>query len=205
MSAGNIDPAWPVIVSIEDTGVTTALMNSKAFRKSLETGTPWIVHPATGRVLPWPGEPKVVSLEEAPGCFMLKLPEHSVSEPYGKVTPPQVDPDDRSAMTSPDSAGESAGNTGSPVAGIMKELSDTIAERHASMPEGSYTTHLFEKGLDKIRKKTGEEAVELLLARENQDVIYESADLVYHMLVLLEASGLSWDEVTEELARRHSS
>ena len=72
------------------------------------------------------------------------------------------------------------------------------------MPEGSYTTHLFEKGLDKIRKKVGEEAVELLLARDEKDVIYESADLLYHVLVLLEASDLKWAEVAGELKRRHA-
>ncbi|MCD6343965.1 MAG: phosphoribosyl-ATP diphosphatase [Spirochaetaceae bacterium] len=86
----------------------------------------------------------------------------------------------------------------------MEQLSTLIAQRHNTMPEGSYTTHLFEQGLDKILKKTGEEAVELLLARNDKDVIYESADLVYHLLVLLEASGLSWSEVTRELSRRHS-
>ncbi len=205
-----MDPAWPVLVTIEETGITTALMNRKAFRKSLETGTPWIVHPAGLRVLPWPGEPEIISLEEAAGCFLLTLPEHSVSEPYGKAAPPDVDPDDRSAMTGnaatagDGAAGAAAGSAGSAGDGIMAELSSLIAARHKEMPEGSYTTHLFEKGLDKIRKKAGEEAVELLLARDCQDVIYESADLVYHLLVLLEAEGLSWDEVTAELARRHS-
>ena len=192
------DPAWPVLVHIEDTGITTALMNRKAFRKSRETGHPWIVHPATGRVLPWPGEPPVVNLEEAAGCFLLTIPEHAVSEPYGRQAPPEADPDDRSAMAPASTGAASAGD------GIMTELSAVIAERHASMPEGSYTTHLFEKGPDKIRKKTGEEAVELLLAREREDVVYESADLVYHLLVLLEAEGLSWEDVTAELKRRHS-
>ena len=61
----------------------------------------------------------------------------------------------------------------------------------------------FEKGLDKIRKKTGEEAIELLLARDEKDLVYESADLIYHLLVMLEASGLSWPEVTGELTRRY--
>ncbi len=194
------DPAWPVLVTIEETGFTTALMNRKAFRKSRETGLPWIVHPVTGRVLPWPGEPKLLSLDEKAGCFHLSLPGHSVSEPYGKETPPDVDPDDRSVMTA--GTGGSAGTLRKH--GIMMELSATIADRHKEMPEGSYTTHLFEKGLDKIRKKTGEEAVELLLARKKDDVIYESADLIYHLLVLLEAEGLDWSEVTAELKRRHS-
>jgi phosphoribosyl-ATP pyrophosphohydrolase len=187
------------MVRIEDDAVVSVLMNRKAFRKSLETGIPWIVYPGTGRVLPWPGEPRVLSLSEAPGCFELNLPAGSDLKPYGGEIPPDVNPDDRSEMA------ESEKPSGrGPEEGVMEQLSALISQRHESMPEGSYTTHLFEQGLDKILKKTGEEAVELLLARNNKDVVYESADLIYHLLVLLEASGLSWQDVTRELARRHS-
>jgi len=202
MNGTNTDPAWPVMVLIEGRPVSAALMNRKAFRKSLETGIPWIVHPAAGRVLPWPGEPRFISLREAAGRFDLDLPAGSEAEPYGTDSPPDVNPDDRTAMGS---AGSKASRPGGPGgSSVMAELTELIAERHRTMPEGSYTTHLFEQGLDKILKKTGEEAVELLLARNDKDVIYESADLVYHLLVMLEASGLSWSEVIEELARRHS-
>ncbi|TVQ38312.1 MAG: phosphoribosyl-ATP diphosphatase [Spirochaetaceae bacterium] len=70
------------------------------------------------------------------------------------------------------------------------------------MPEGSYTTHLFREGLDKIRKKTGEEAIELILARGDQEIISESADLLYHLTVLLQAAGLSIDAVLDRLRDR---
>jgi len=198
MSNAVKDSAWPVLVFIEKKPLSVALMNRKAYRKSLEAGNPWIVHPDTGRVLPWPGEPQVLSLREVSGGFELRLPGGSEQLPYGNSVPPEFDPDDRSAMymeelpvsKKPDS--------------IMDNLSALITQRHQSMPEGSYTTHLFEQGLDKILKKTGEEAVELLLARTEKDVIYESADLIYHLLVLLEASGLHWSDITGELARRHT-
>jgi phosphoribosyl-ATP pyrophosphohydrolase len=170
-------------------------MNRKAYRKSTESGSPWIIHPATGRVLPWPGEPKIESLREGKGCYVLEIPQGSVDAPYGEKAPTDIDPDDRSVM---DSAVQDPGDN------VMTRLSALIAERKRLMPEGSYTTHLFEKGLDKIRKKTGEEAVELLLAREDQDVIFEAADLIYHLLVLLEASELTWSAVTAELLRRHT-
>ncbi len=200
MSSTTKDPAWPVLVQISGEGACAALMNRKAFRKSLETGFPWIVHPETLRVLPWSGEPQILSLSELSGCFLLTLPPGSILEPYGKGTPPEVNPDDRRGMEE---------NPLSEIGGmeknsVMEQLTILIAQRHKTMPEGSYTTHLFEQGIDKILKKTGEEAVELLLARNDKDVIYESADLVYHLLVLLEASGLSWSEVTRELSRRHS-
>lgn len=199
MSAISKDPAWPVIVRIDGEPASAAMMNRKAFRKSIETGVPWIVHPETGRVLPWPGDPRTVSLNEAPGRYELSLPAAAVTDPYGADTPPDVDPDDRLSMDDtrvPENGGVKAD-------GIMESLSVLIAERRRTMPEGSYTTYLFEKGLDKIRKKTGEEAIELLLARDDKDLVYESADLIYHLLVLLEASGLNWSEVTGELTRRY--
>ncbi|MFW5643852.1 MAG: phosphoribosyl-ATP diphosphatase, partial [Alkalispirochaeta sp.] len=71
--------------------------------------------------------------------------------------------------------------------------------------EGSYTTHLFTKGPDKIRKKTGEEAVELILARSNEELLSEAADLIYHLMVLLEAEGLSITDVISVLHRRHQA
>ncbi len=204
MSSTKKDPAWPVIVQIAGDSVTAALMNRKAFRKSIETGIPWLVHPETGRVLPWPGEPRTLSLLEVQGCYELNLPAGSETKPYGSVTPGNRDPDDRSEMGI-DRKMETGSLKPENSEEVMSKLSALIAERRQTMPEGSYTTHLFEQGLDKILKKTGEEAVELLLARNDNDLIYESADLIYHLLVLLEASGLSWAEVTGELARRHTS
>jgi len=73
------------------------------------------------------------------------------------------------------------------------------------MPEGSYTTHLFTKGPDKIRKKTGEEAVELILARTEDELLSEAADLIYHLMVLLETENLSIADVISVLHSRHQS
>ncbi|TVQ99535.1 MAG: phosphoribosyl-ATP diphosphatase [Spirochaetaceae bacterium] len=93
--------------------------------------------------------------------------------------------------------------TGATVGGeVLSRLQGVIAQRQATMPEGSYTTHLFQKGPDKIRKKTGEEAVELLLARTNDEMLSEAADLIYHLMVLLQASGLHINAVLERLAGR---
>ena len=71
------------------------------------------------------------------------------------------------------------------------------------MPEGSYTTHLFSTGRDKIRKKIGEEAVEVILAATNEELRSEAADLIYHLMVLLEAEGMRFESVVDELALRH--
>ena len=72
--------------------------------------------------------------------------------------------------------------------------------------EGSYTTYLFEKGIDKILKKVGEEATEVIIAGkagDRRETVYEIADLAYHIMVLMTEMGISLDDVREELASRH--
>jgi len=88
---------------------------------------------------------------------------------------------------------------------VMSVLEDRLRERMASAPEQSYTARLLSLGEDEIVKKVGEEAVEVILAAKGQGdgrLIEESADLIYHLLVLLLARGLSWADVEAELARR---
>lgn len=85
-------------------------------------------------------------------------------------------------------------------------LYDLLVGRKNRPQEGSYTSYLFDKGLDKILKKVGEESTEVIIAAKAEDkaeTIYEVADLCYHVMVLLVHAGISLDEVTQELARRH--
>ena len=84
--------------------------------------------------------------------------------------------------------------------GFIRYLQSVIRGRHAEMPEGSYTSKLFNRGVNKIAQKVGEEAV----AQNREAMIYEASDLVYHLLVLLEATGCSIADLEKELARRHS-
>ena len=88
----------------------------------------------------------------------------------------------------------------------LQGLMDLLAGRKAERPEGSYTTYLFDKGLDKILKKVGEESTEVIIAATAQDkreTIYEIADLAYHVMVLMTEAGISLGDVRAELARRH--
>ena len=81
-----------------------------------------------------------------------------------------------------------------------------LQERNAKRPEGSYTTYLFEKGLEKILKKCGEEATEVVIAAmkgSREETVYELADLCYHALVLMAHCGVTPDDVRRELASRH--
>ena len=88
----------------------------------------------------------------------------------------------------------------------LEGLYNLLVGRKASLPEGSYTTYLFQKGLDKILKKVGEESTEVIIAgkaRDKAETIYEIADLMYHVMVLMVELGISVEEVRGELASRH--
>ena len=80
-----------------------------------------------------------------------------------------------------------------------------ILDRKENPKEGSYTNYLFDKGIDKILKKVGEEAAEIIIAAKNPDpeeIIYEISDFLYHVMVLMAEKGVSWENITEELAKR---
>jgi phosphoribosyl-AMP cyclohydrolase / phosphoribosyl-ATP pyrophosphohydrolase len=89
---------------------------------------------------------------------------------------------------------------------ILQSLEKLIIEREKERPEGAYTTYLFEKGVDKILKKVGEEAAEVIIAAKNRDkeeLKWEAADLLYHLQVLLVEQGLPFKEVLKTLEERH--
>jgi phosphoribosyl-AMP cyclohydrolase / phosphoribosyl-ATP pyrophosphohydrolase len=89
---------------------------------------------------------------------------------------------------------------------ILAQLETVLAERQQERPEGSYTTYLFDKGIDKILKKVGEEAAEVIIAAKNEgqaELRYEAADLLYHLLVLLREKNLPFGNVLAELRERH--
>jgi len=88
----------------------------------------------------------------------------------------------------------------------MENLMKMLVGRKTEKKEGSYTTYLFEKGIDKILKKVGEESTEVIIAgkaNDKKETIYEIADLTYHVMVLMIEMGISLEEVTAELASRH--
>ena len=85
-------------------------------------------------------------------------------------------------------------------------LYELLQGRKKELPEGSYTTYLFQKGLDKILKKVGEESTEVIIAahaRDRRETVYEMADLAYHVMVLMVELGITPEEVRRELASRH--
>lgn len=92
-----------------------------------------------------------------------------------------------------------------PLGRTLELLAELIHSRNLNRPEGAYTTYLFEKGVDKILKKVGEEAAEVIIAAKNsspEELRYEASDLLYHLLVLLEEQGVGLEQISEELLSR---
>lgn len=88
---------------------------------------------------------------------------------------------------------------------VFESVYETILDRKQNPKEGSYTNYLFDKGIDKILKKVGEEATEIVIAAKNpnpEEIKYEMSDFLYHAMVLMVERGITWDDITNELADR---
>lgn len=204
-----------VILDSGEQVVDVQVMSRKAFTKSTEHGELWVVHEETGRVLPYEGEAgrRFTLLEEEGSWFRAVLAAHndeldsSVDELDSSAGTPPAGPAGGTAnaqAAGPTPARGRGARRGGPVdAGrTLSELAAVIARRKAERPEGSYTTYLFESGEEKIRKKTGEEAIELVLSRSRGELVSEAADLIYHLLVLLSQLEIPFEAVLEELHGR---
>lgn len=188
--------ARPLVVCLPDGRPREVLhQNEKGYRKTLEQGCLWALHPGTGRLLPF-HETIPVTISDRQGWYEAVLS----GDPEAPSTA------DSAAVPTRGLPGESHAESPTSVASglgdVIEELAALVAERHAQLPDGSYTTHLFASGAEKIRKKVGEEAVELLLASNEESIVSETADLLYHLLVLLENEEIPLAAIARELRRR---
>jgi len=197
---GRVQPV--LIFNAEGNLIGTGLINDKGCRKSIEQGEAWLLDGISGKLLPDPqvrGFRKIVQnerhVEIHADAFIPRPPHeaHAADRPgtehaQGTGAPPP--------QTSPKTAPLKEAGT------LLAELEKIIYERKRSRPAGSYTTHLFEQGEEKIRKKTGEEAVELILARDNRALASETADLLYHIMVLFAERNMSIHEALRILWER---
>ena len=88
---------------------------------------------------------------------------------------------------------------------VLESVYDVIADRKANPKEGSYTNHILDKGIDQILKKLGEEATEIVIAAKNPEaeaVKFEITDFIYHCMILMVEKGITWEDITTELAQR---
>ncbi len=203
------DAPVPAVVQDSSTGqiLMIGYMNREAYEKTRQTGLVWFWSRSRGRL--WQkGETSgnvlrvkemwydcdgdaVLVVAEPTGptchtgqisCFFHKT-DLETGRPMGPLDPP-------SFLQRPDS---------------LQNLAEVIKARHQAMPEGSYTAYLLKEGIDKIAKKLGEEVAEVIVAAKNgvrDRIVEEMTDLLYHSLVLLEATGIDLTEVYSELSRR---
>ncbi len=172
-----------------------AYMNAEAYEKTLETG--YAHYWSRSRNKLWKKGEESGHLQKVRGiyldcdrdCVLLKVEQTGAACHTGNYT---------CFYTPVKECG-----AGAEMLGILQRI---VAERKANPEEGSYTCYLFDKGVDKIAKKTGEEAVELVIAAKNrnkEEIVGECADLFYHTLVLLSDAGVSLSDVCTELKNRH--
>lgn len=184
----------PAIIQDENTNKVLMLgfMNEKAFKKTQEIGKVtfwsrtrnclWTKGETSGNFL------NVVSIKEDCDNDTLLIKVH----PCGPV-----------CHTGSDTCFDEV--NAEPVM-FLKTLQKFIEKRHDEMPEGSYTTSLFQKGVNKMAQKVGEEAVETVIEATNgtnDRLIYEASDLMYHLIVLLTSKGLSIEDIAQDLIKRH--
>lgn len=213
----------PVIVQDykSDEVLMLAYMNREAFRKTVETGTMhywsrsrqklWLKGETSGHFqhvkslkLDCDGDTLLATVEQVEAachtghysCFYRELEGAKIRETKYKVFDPEKAGTPASDPVSEDTAGK---------AGVLQEVYDVIVDRTINPKEGSYTNYLFDKGLDKILKKVGEETSEVIIAAKNKnkdEVRYEIADLFYHVFVLMVERGVALDDIYDELRKR---
>ena len=176
--------------------LTLAYMNRESLAKTIETQQTWFWSRSRGEL--WhKGETsgntqKVVSLTlDCDGDAIVVL----------------VDPAGPACHTGATSCFETGSNT-TGIGSVLDQLYELIASRERERPSNSYTTYLFDEGLDKILKKVGEESAETIIAAKNEDqgrVVSEVSDLMYHLLVLLVARGVGLEEISRELGQRRKA
>ena len=173
--------------------LTLAYMNEESLRRTMETGETWFWSRSRNEL--W-------HKGETSGNTQTVVALHSDCDNDALVV--LVNPAGPACHTGARSCFDSS-PADEDLGLLLNSLYDLVQSRERERPEGSYTTYLFESGLDKILKKVGEEAAETIIAAKNEDparLTAETADLVYHLLVLLVARGVTLDHVHEELKGR---
>lgn len=192
-SARNYKP----LVVLSESGVVcdVSISDEKGFNKSLEQGALWHRDSNTGKLLPYGKDTPIKGIEDRGGWYLARTAEiGKETAASGAIT--EKAPEKDSAL------GASPNKILSGQESFLDRLFSIVEGRKNNPKEGSYTSYLFSKGRDKIRKKLGEEAVELILAEKREDVVFEAADLLYHLSVLLSERDLSFADICSELEKR---
>ncbi|HEY3041632.1 MAG TPA: bifunctional phosphoribosyl-AMP cyclohydrolase/phosphoribosyl-ATP diphosphatase HisIE [Pyrinomonadaceae bacterium] len=205
----NFDAAGLIPVVVQDARtrrvLTLAYMNAESLRKTLETRETWFW--SRSRSSLWhKGETsgntqKVVDLMLDCDCDALTV----LVMPKGPACHTGAESCFHNELQDAGAFEVAPTSDSSNFAEVLDNLYRLVESRKRERPEGSYTTYLFDQGLDKILKKVGEESTEMIIAAKGEDrnaLVKETSDLLYHLVVLLVERGLSLEEVRDELVRR---
>ncbi len=192
----------PAIVQERSTGrvLMMAYMNKEALEKTVETGTTWFFSRSRNRL--WNKGETSGNVQRVTGIcvdcdmdtLLLQVDQQGAACHTGNRSCFYRDLDGSPCDNWPETAG------------VLDRLYSVVLDRRNNPREGSYTNYLLEKGLDKTLKKVGEEAAEVIIGAKNpgkQETVYEIADLLYHITVLMLQKGIEYHEVYSELASRH--
>lgn len=175
-----------------------AYMNAESLKKSLETGETWFWSRSRSRL--WHKGETSGNTQRVVDVLV---------DCDGDALTVRVDPNGPACHTGTrscfDREMQSANEVRGDLGEVLAHLYALVESRKRERPEGSYTSYLFDQGLDKILKKVGEEAAETIIAAKNRDrepMIRETSDLLYHLIVLMVDSGLLLEDIAVELARR---
>lgn len=181
--------ALPLIIrDMEGRILAVDQMDDRSYQKTMERKARWYYHAESGRLLADERWPRVHTVIRGAHWYELivAMEDHS----SGSVA--------RQEDYSSDAATSSEDHP-------LHRLQSLIHQRRKELPEGSYTTYLFSKGAEKIRKKLAEESIEVVLAATREQIVCESADLLYHLIVLLESEQVLFSEVVDELSTRREA
>lgn len=192
----------PAIVQDRSTGrvLMMAYMNKEALEKTVETGTTWFFSRSRNKL--WNKGETSGNVQRVKGIcvdcdmdtLLLLVDQQGAACHTGNRSCFYRDLDGSTCDNWPETAG------------VLDRLYSVVLDRRNNPREGSYTNYLLEKGLDKTLKKVGEEAAEVIIGAKNpgkQETVYEIADLLYHITVLMLQKGIEYHEVYSELASRH--
>ena len=174
----------PLVVISGGAVIALLAMNERAYVKTRESRSLWVTDADGARELPYRPPPgrtaRIADVRRGDAWYAAALADEAAEarEASADAAVPERAP------------------------GALDALAAAIRERKGADPERSYTAYLFEQGAGKIRKKVGEEAIEVITAGTAEELVTESADLLYHLLALLEAQGIRLDQVYAELERR---
>lgn len=202
----------PAIVQEEGTGqvLMLAYMNRESLERTLATGETWFYSRSRqelwhkGATSGHIQKVKQILYDCDADTLLLQVEQQGPAchEGYHSCFHYQLNPDQSVEVVE-----EKRAAGGVKLGKALEEVYQVVLDRQAKRPEKSYTTYLFNEGLDKILKKVGEEAAEVIIAAKNRSasqLIYETSDLLYHLLVLLVEQGVTLEDIAQELQSRRA-